>query len=213
MRAIFIALALGAGGLATPVAQAQVSKFHSSLGVGAVPVHARYIEQANPYGYSGITPGYVIKEVNALPLVLTGNLGFDAPLLQFSGGEQSLGISLNAAAGLMGTTQEDAEGFNKQIILDFPEYATYRFGAKASKHSKKDFGVGVGLGYRFCRFYLPFSAPSAMLEGVYATSDTDWFLRVSADLRATRYYTLLSSEGPVESLRLRAFTVLLGKSF
>ncbi|MDQ2794244.1 MAG: hypothetical protein M3Y12_09595 [Bacteroidota bacterium] len=213
MKAFLRALALGAGCLAAPVAQAQVSKFHGSLGGSAVSLRAHYIEQANPYGYSGTAPGYVIKDIAAMPLVLTGNLGFDAPLLQFGGGEQSLGVSLNAAAGLMGSKQEGTDGFNEQLILDFPQYATYRFGARASKHSQKDFGVGVGVGYRFCRFFLPFSAPSAMLEGVYATADTDWFLRVSGDLRATRYYTYLSSEGPVEALRLRAFTVLVGKSF
>ena len=213
MKTVFFALALGAGSLAARPAQGQVSKFHGSLGVGLLPLRAHYIAQANPNGYSGITPGYILTDVRAMPMSLYGNLGFDAPLLQFSGGEQSLGVSLNVAAGLVGSMQEDARGFNQKIILDLPEYVTYRLGAKASKHSKKDFGVGLGAGYRFCQFFLPFSAPSAMLEGVYATSDTDWFVRVSGDLRATRFYDYLSSEGPVEALRLRAFTVLVGMSF
>jgi hypothetical protein len=168
--------------------------------------------QANPNNYSGITPGYVLESINANLFLLNLNLGFDAPLLQMSGGEQSFGVSLNAAAGLLGTTRQDVDGFNRSVVLDFPQYVTYRYGAKASKHSKKDFGVGAGVGYRFCRFFLPFNSPSAMLEGVYA-GDSDWFLRLSADLRPTRFYNYYSSEGLVEVMRIREFNLTLGKSF
>ncbi|MBF9239409.1 hypothetical protein I2I05_18595 [Hymenobacter sp. BT683] len=212
MKTYFPLLALVAGGaLACPV-QAQVSKFHGSWGAGVVSLRSRGPMQANPNNYAGITPGYVLKSTHANLVLLNGNLGFDAPLLQMSGGEQSFGLSLNATAGLLGTTRQDIDGFNRSFILDFPEYVTYRYGAKASKHSQKTFGVGVGLGYRFCKFFLPFNSPSAMLEGVYA-ADSDWFLRLTGDLRPTRFYNYYSSEGPVEVLRIREFNMTLGKSF
>ena len=213
MNHYFFPLALVAGLAVVRPAQAQVSKFHGDLGVGLVPLRATAPVQANPNGYQGTPQAYVLQTTNANLLLLNGNLGFDAPLYQLKGGEQSLGISLNAGAGLLATTRQDVDGFNAQFVLDFPEYVTYRYGAKASKHSKKDFGVGVGLGYRFSKFFLPFSSPSAMIEGVYATNDHDWFLRLSADLRPRRLYNDYSSEGLVEALRIREFNATIGKSF
>ncbi|HEX8326588.1 MAG TPA: hypothetical protein VF629_03525 [Hymenobacter sp.] len=213
MNKYFFALALVAGAaLARPV-QAQVSKFNGALGVGLVPLRATGPAQANPDGYYGTPNGYVLETTNANLFLLNGSLGFDAPLYQMSAGEQSFGVSLNAHAGLLGTTRQDVDGFNRSLILDFPEYITYRYGAKASKHSKKDFGLGVGLGYRFCRFFLPFNSPSAMLEGVYSTSDTDWFIRLSADLKPMRFYNYYSSAGLVEAIRIREFNLTVGKSF
>lgn len=213
MNTYFFALALVAGLAGLRPAQAQVSKFHGDLGVGLLPLRSTGPVQANPSGYQGTPASYVLETVNADLFLLNGNLGFDAPLYQLKGGEQSLGVSLNAGAGLLGTTRQDVDGFNAQFVLDFPEYVTYRYGAKSSKHSKKDFGVGVGLGYRFCKFFLPFNAPSAMLEGVYSTSDHDWFLRLSADLRPRRFYNDYSSQGLVEVIRIREFNATIGKSF
>ena len=213
MNKHLLSLALVAGCALVRPAQAQVSKFHGDLGVGLVPLRSKAPVQANPSGYQGTPAGYVLETVDANFFLLNANLGFDAPLYQLPGGEQSLGVSLNAGAGLLGTTRQDVDGFNAQFVLDFPEYVTYRYGAKSGKHSKKDFGLGVGLGYRFCKFFLPFNAPSAMLEGVYATADTDWFLRLSADLRPRRFYNDYSSEGLVEAIRIREFNVTVGKSF
>lgn len=213
MKKVLFSLALVAGCALVRPAQAQVSKFHGDLGVGLVPLRATGPVQANPDGYSGIPNGYVLQTVNANLFLLNGNIGFDAPLLQLPGGEQALGVSLNVGGGLLGTTRQDVDGFNTQLILDLPEYVTYRYGAKSSKHSKKDFGVGVGVGYRFCKFFLPFNSPSAMLEGVYSSTDTDWFLRLSADLRPMRFYNDYSSEGLVEAIRIREFNVTVGKSF
>lgn len=186
-------------------ARAQLSKFHGALGVGVVQLHA-LTTSANP-GRTGM------DTTDANLALLSLNLGFDAPLYQFGGGEQSLGVSLNVAGGLMGTTRSDVNGLNAQFIVDLPQYATYRYGAKASKDSQKDFGLGVGLGYRFCKFILPFNSPSAMLEGVYATSRTDYFLRFSADLRSTNFYSPDPSGGPTEEISIREFNVLLGYSF
>jgi len=210
MKKIVFALALLAGAGA---ARAQVSKFGFAMGVGVVPMHSAAPDQANPYGFSGIQPGYVIKTYDASLLLLNLNLSFDAPLWQFAAGSQSLGVSLNAGAGLLATTRQDLDGFNKQPVLDFPEYVTYRYGARASKHAKQSFGVGAGVGYRFCKFFLPFNSPSAMLEGVYAANDGDWYLRLSGDLRARRFYSEYSSEGLVEALRIQEFNILIGKSF
>ena len=210
MKNMLLTLALLAGAGA---AQAQVSKFGFAMGVGLVPMRSTIVEQADPNSYSGVQPGYVLNTHDANLLLLNLNLSFDAPLWQFAGGSQSLGVSLNAGAGLLATTRQDVDGFNQQPVLDFPEYVTYRYGAKASKHAKQSFGVGVGAGYRFCRFFLPFNSPSVMLEGVWSTSDSDWYLRLSSDLRARRFYTYYSSEGPVESLRIQEFNVLIGKSF
>ena len=210
MKKLLLALALLASNGA---ARAQVSKFSFAMGVGVVPMHSAAPDQANPYNYSGIQPGYVLKTYDASLLLLNLNLCFDAPLWQFATGSQSLGVSLNAGAGLLATTRQDLDGFNKQPIFDFPEYVTYRYGAKASKHAKQSFGVGAGVGYRICKFFLPFNSPNAMLEGVYSTSDTDWYLRLSGDLRAQRFYSEYSSEGLVEALRIQEFNILLGWSF
>ncbi|GAA4365548.1 hypothetical protein GCM10023185_35880 [Hymenobacter saemangeumensis] len=198
--------------LAGPV-QAQVSKFHGDLGVGLVPLRATGPVQGNPNGYSGLENGYVLETVSGNFFLLNGNLGFDTALYRLGETEQALGVSLNAGAGLLGTTRQDMDGLNKSFILDFPEYVTYRYGAKAVKKAKKDYGFGVGLGYRFCKFVLPFNAPSAMVEGVYATADADWFIRFSADLRPMRFYNQYSSEGLVEVLSIRQFNCLIGKSF
>jgi hypothetical protein len=48
---------------------------------------------------------------------------------------------------------------------------------------------------------------------VYSASDADWYLRLSGDLRARRFYSYYSSEGPVEALRFQEFNILIGKSF
>jgi hypothetical protein len=210
MKKLLLALALLAGAGA---ARAQVSKFSLGVGGGLVPLHATAPEQANPNGYSGIRPGYVLKTTDANFLLLSANLGFDAPLWQFAGGEQALGVSLNAALGILKSPSDDVDGLNGAVLGDFPEYLTYRYGARASKHAKSSFGLGVGVGYRFCRFALPFSAPSAMVEGVYSGTRTDWFVRLSADLQSRRFYDYYSSEGLVEVLRLQEFSLLLGKSF
>lgn len=210
MKKLLLALGLLVGASA---AQAQVSKFSLAFGCGAVPLHARGPVQTNPNGYSGIEVGYAVQTTDVLYLLPGLNLGFDAPLWQFAGGEQALGVSLNAGLALFATTNQDADGLNSALLIDFPEYVTYRYGARASKHAKHDLGLGLGLGYRYGRFALPFRSPSAMLEGVYAGTHHDVFLRLSADLQPTRFYNYYSSEGLVESLRIRELNLQLGYSF
>ena len=214
MNKYFLPLALVAG-LAGGVqpARAQVSKFNLAFGLGVVPMRATAPVQANPNGYAGTPAGYVLQTSDTDFLLVSASAGFDAPLWQFRGGEQALGVSLNAAVSVLKSGRTDVDGLNNTALGDFPQYLTYRIGAKASKHSKKDFGMGVGLGYRFCKYSLPFSAPSAMLEGVYSTTSTDWFIRLSADLRPTRFYNDYSSEGLVEVLRIREIQLQIGKSF
>jgi len=210
MNKYLLALGLLAG---VPAAQAQVSKFSWALGCGAVPLHARGPVQTNPNGYSGIEVGYAVQTTDVLYLLPNINLGFDAPLWQFAGGEQSLGVSLNASLALLSGGPQDADGLNGARLIDFPEYVTYRYGARASKHAKHDLGLGLGLGYRYGNFALPFRSPSAMLEGVYAMAKKDLFLRLSADLQPTRFYNYYSSEGVVEVLRIRELNLQLGCSF
>ncbi|GGF22041.1 hypothetical protein [Hymenobacter cavernae] len=154
---------------------------------------------------------YRLKTVNAKAIHLALSLGFDTPILKFSP-EHSVGISLNASAGILGAP-EKIDGFNTRLLLDFPEYVTWRYGAKATKKSKKSFGVGAGLGYRASYFFIPFRSPSAMLEGVYSSDKADWFLRLSGDLRPTRFYNVYSSEGSVEVLSLQELHVTMGKTF
>jgi len=204
---------LGAAGLllaASLGARAQVSKFHFHTGIGAV-----FIKSAGPFltqTYGSTNYGtYELRTTDAHALPFNAGLGFDAPLLQFGQGEHALGVSLNAQAGLL--VSPAAEGFSGRVLYDFPEYLTYRYGAKASKHAKHPFGVGVGGGYRFSHFFLPFRAPSALLEGVYSSDDTDWFLRLTADLQPTRFYNYASSQGAVEVLRIREVNIQIGRSF
>lgn len=204
-----LALLVSAG-----AAQAQLlSKFSLALGLGAIPMHAKGPVQANPNGYAGIEVGYVQQEVSSTFLLPGFNVGFDTPLWQFAKGEQALGVSLNAGMSAFMSNRGDVDGLNGALLLDFPEYLTYRYGARASKHAKHNLGLGVGLGYRYGRFAIPFRSPSAMLEGVYATARTDWFLRLSADLQPTRYYNYYSSEGLVETLRIQELNLQLGYCF
>jgi len=192
-------------------ARAQVSNFSGCYGMGAVLVRSSAPE-ADPSYTSGPTNGtYTLKTVNSQAFHLSMGLGFDAPLLKF-GPEYSVGVSLNANAGILGAPEE-IDGFNAKFLLDFPEYITWRYGAKATKKSKKSFGVGAGIGYRASYFFLPFRSPSAMLEGVYSSSKADWFLRLTSDLRPMRFYNIYSSEGPVEVLSLREVHLVMGRSF
>lgn len=210
MKKVVLALGLLAS---APAAQAQVSKFSFLLGCGAVPLHARGPVQTNPNGYAGLEVGYAVQDTGVLYLLPGFNLGFDAPLWQFAGGEQSLGVSLNAGLALFATTRQDADGLNGARLIDFPEYLTYRYGARASKHAKHDVGFGLGLGYRYGYFALPFRSPSALLEGVFSTAHHDLLLRLSADLQPTRFYNYYSSEGLVEVLRIRELNLQLGYAF
>ncbi|TGE28305.1 hypothetical protein [Hymenobacter metallicola] len=210
-KVLWSALLLSAGVL--PSAHAQVSKFSGYYGTGVVLVRSTGPEVAETYV---VTSGaqnetYDLKTVNSTALHISGGISFDTPLYKFSP-DQSVGISLNASAGILGAP-EDIDGFNTRLLLDFPEYLTWRYGAKASRKTKKTFGIGAGLGYRFSYFFVPFHSPSAMLEGVYAGTRADWFLRLSGDLRPTRFYNMYSSEGPVEVLSLRELHVVVGRSF
>jgi hypothetical protein len=205
--------ALGAAGLllaASLGAQAQASKFHFHAGFGAAVLRSTGPTLTQTYGSTNYGT-YELQTVNANVLLASAGLGFDTPLLPFGQGEHALGISLNAQFGIMAS--QAAESFNSQTIFDFPEYVTYRYGAKATKHAKHPFGVGVGGGYRFSRFFLPFRAPSALLEGVYTAHDSDWFLRLTADLQPTRFYNYASSQGPVEVLSIREVNIQIGRSF
>jgi hypothetical protein len=203
-------LLLAATGLS---ARAQVSKFSSCFGGGIVQVRST----APEVDFTGIVSSglqnetYSLKTLNSRAIHLSASLGFDTPLYKFSP-DQALGLSLNASAGMLGAPDE-IYGFNQQILLDFPEYLTWRYGAKATKKAKKSFGVGVGVGYRLSYFFLPFRSPSVMFEGAYSGNRADWFLRLSADARATRFYNMYSSEGPVEALSLRELHVVIGRSF
>lgn len=202
-------LLLVAGPVAS--ARAQVSKLSGCYGMGAVLVRSSAPE-ADPSYTSGPTNAtYSLKTVNSQAIHLSASLSFDAPLLKF-GPEQSIGVSLNASAGLLGAPEE-IDGFNTRLLLDFPAYVTWRYGGKATKKSKKTFGVGAGVGYRISRFFIPFRAPNAMLEGVYSSSSADWFVRLTGDLRPMRFYNFYSSEGPVEVLSLREVHVVIGRSF
>jgi hypothetical protein len=63
-------------------------------------------------------------------------------VLHFGQGEHALVVSLNAQFGLVAS--QAAEGFNSCPIFDLPEYFTYRYGARATKHAKHPLGVGMG---------------------------------------------------------------------
>jgi hypothetical protein len=204
---------LGAAGLllaASLGARAQAGKFHFHAGYGVVLLRSTGPSLSQTYGSTNYGT-YELQTVNTPVLLANAGLGFDAPLLPFGQGEHALGVSLNAQFGIM--ISQVAEGFSRQTIFDFPEYLTYRYGAKASKHAKHPFGVGVGGGYRFSRFFLPFRAPSALLEGVYSSQDVNWFLRLTADLQPTRFYNYASSQGPVEVLNIREVNIQIGRSF
>jgi len=189
------------------------SRFSSSAGLGLVPTRANGPGEGNPVGYAGIAPGYVLETSAVNYLLVQASLGFDAPLLRWGRGEQSLGVSLNAAFGVLAAPPSEAADSNGAPLLDLPQYVTYRYGARASRDSEKAWGVGVGAGYRFSRFALPFNSPSVMLEGVYGGKSNDYFLRLSADLVPQRFYNRYSSEGLVEVLRYQELNLQLGRSF
>lgn len=196
-------------------AQAQVSRVHFSLGTGALLLRSTVVEAGypDPNSISGTdaTAVYRLRTVDAnLPLLQMGG-GVEITALKFSS-DQALGLSLNARAALV-KAPEEADGFNARLLLDFPQYVTWRYGARATRKSKKTLGVAVGAGYRWARFFLPFNSPSVMLEGVYANNRYDWFLRLSADTRKMEFYNEYSSEGLVPVMSLRQVSMAIGRSF
>ena len=114
------------------------------------------------------------------------HIGADIPLVKLSP-EQTIGLSLNAG-GLTPSSQNTGWGLDAPILITLPEYVTWRMGARSSRKSQKDFGLGIGLGYRFGFAMMPaFHAPSAMIEGAYITPRRDFFLRFTSDLTSVSY--------------------------
>ena len=192
------------GGLAAP-AQAQVSRFTGTAAYALVPTSSSLPVPANGSGGSGPA---VPQSLSGSGFLCLAGFGFDAPLVAL-GAEQSLGVSLNAALGLMLVPATLRTTLENPLLLDLPQYAVYRYGAKSGKHSQHDYGLGLGLGYRFCLYTTPFESPSLMVEGVRATAYTDWFVRLSADLRASE--SAVGTAGG-ETVKLRQFALTFGRS-
>ncbi|PJJ60757.1 hypothetical protein [Hymenobacter chitinivorans] len=213
MRKTFTRLAITvAATLTISVAHAQVSHFSMNFGLGTLPVKAHYVELLEQPTVTQDQGEYVLRDVRARALLISLGLAFDAPLWKISE-DQSLGLSLNISGGLVGAPQE-IEGFNRSTMLDFPEYATWRYGCKATRDSDKSWGIGLGAGYRYARYAIPFSSPSVMVEGVHSYGKSDIYLRLSSDLVPNRLYSDYSSEGLVESLSIQQqLHVILGMSF
>ncbi|UOQ52058.1 hypothetical protein [Hymenobacter cellulosivorans] len=198
--------------LTASAAQAQVSHFSMNFGVGTLPVKAHYVELLEQPTATQDRGEYVLKDVRARALLVSLGFAFDAPIWKISE-DQALGLSLNINGGLIGAPQ-DIEGFNKSALLDFPEYVTWRYGCKATRDSDKSWGIGLGAGYRYARYAVPFSSPSVMVEGVHTYGKSDIYLRLSSDLVPSRLYSDYSSEGLVESLSIQQqLHVILGMSF
>lgn len=195
--------------------RAQVSRAHFSGGFGALLLRSTAVEAGYPDPNSipgnDVTAVYRLRTVDANLLLAQAGGGLEVVALKFSP-DQALGLSLNARFGLVGAP-EDAAGFNAKPLLDFPQYLTWRYGARATRKSQKTLGVAVGAGYRWARFFLPFNSPSVMLEGVYANKHYDWFLRLSADTRKMQFYNEYSSEGLVAVMSLQQVSIAVGHSF
>ena len=70
MQKLLLGLALLGGAALAHPAVAQISKFHGDIGLGAVLLHAAGPVNNNPYGYSGVENGYVIKTYDATIMLL-----------------------------------------------------------------------------------------------------------------------------------------------
>lgn len=193
------------GGLATP-AQAQVSRFTGTVAYALVPTSSR--APLVPAGGPGGSGPAVFETLSGSGFLCLAGFGYDAPLVAL-GAEQSLGVSLNAALGLMLVPTTLRNTLENPLLLDLPQYAVYRLGAKSGKKSQQDYGLGLGLGYRFCLYTTPFESPSVMVEGVRATAYTDWFVRLSADLRTSE--SAVGTAG-AETVKLRQFALTFGRS-
>ena len=114
------------------------------------------------------------------------SVGTDVKLVSLNA-EQSIGLSLNAALSVSNRDYSGI-GFEIPLLVWLPEYVTWRWGARSSRKSQQDFGVGIGAGYRF-GFVLQqgFHAPCAMVEGIYVLGNHDVLLRLSTDLGARRF--------------------------
>jgi hypothetical protein len=202
-------------GLPLAAAQAQFSHFHGTLGLGTVMLRSTAPEAGYPdpniITYGDNTSVYRLKTVDKNLVHMLGNVGVELPIIKLSN-EQAFGVSLNARAGLLGAPEE-ADGFNARLLLDFPQYVTWRYGAWTTKRSEKTFGVALGAGYRWAKFFIPFNAPSVMIEGVYDTSGGIWSLRLSGDVKKMQFYNYYSSEGYVPVMSLRQLNLTLGKAF
>ncbi|RIY09843.1 hypothetical protein D0T11_11800 [Hymenobacter rubripertinctus] len=195
--------------------RAQVSRGHLSTGASGLLLRSTSVEAGYPDPNSipgnDITAVYRLRTIDANLLLIQASGGLEVVALKFSP-DQALGLSLNARFGLV-QAPEEAAGFNGKLLLDFPQYLTWRYGARATRKSQKTLGVAVGAGYRWAYFFLPFNSPSVMLEGVYANKHHDWFLRLSADTRKMQFYNDYSSEGLVPALSLQQISVAVGRSF
>ncbi|MBC6698570.1 hypothetical protein [Hymenobacter sp. BT190] len=203
-----VAACLGAVGAAC----AQTSNFSMYVGAGTVPVRASYVELLEQPTATQARGEYALTTVRSRAVLASLGLAFDAPLWKISA-DQAVGLSLNVAGGLLGAPRE-IYGFNGSALLDFPEYVTWRYGCKATHESDSAWGVGVGAGYRYALYSLPFRSPSLMLEGAHTFGRSNMYLRLSADVLPSRLYADYSSEGPVEAIAIRQqLTAVMGLSF
>lgn len=208
----FYLLLLAAGLGLAGTARAQTSNFSMYLGAGTVPVRASYAELLEQPTATQARGEYALTTVRSRAVLATLGLAYDAPLWKISA-DQAVGLSLNVAGGMLGAPQE-IYGFNGSAVLDFQEYVTWRYGCKATRESDRAWGVGVGAGYRYALYSLPFRSPSVLLEGARTFGRSNLYLRLTADLLPSRLYADYSSEGPVEALSIRQqLTAVMGLSF
>ena len=111
--------------------------------------------------------------------------------------------------GIGGQGSQKLLGINGALIIDFPEYLTFRYGLRATKDSREDVGYVLGLGYNYAFTALPYQSP-AFMGGIEVGKIS---LRLSCNLLKYTYYYYYTSEGDKPAATIRAFGLELGYSF
>lgn len=129
-------------------------------------------------------------------LAFSGGAGLDFKIFKIND-ELTVGANLNAGVGYIGAKK--LEGLSGAIVLDFPEYATLRYGLKSSRSSKKNAGWGLGVGYTYTWTALPYYSPSVMTDFSFLENYT---IRLSTNILKSTYYYYYTSEGDVPAVIL-----------
>ncbi|TAH30753.1 MAG: hypothetical protein EAZ06_02205 [Cytophagales bacterium] len=93
------------------------------------------------------------------PLENINNIRIGLSLLSFSyhqpikkwSDEMTLGISANVGLGVVSGGEGGGQSqsyLSRSAWIDIPIFAVYRYGIQATPKSMKDYGIGVGLGFR-----------------------------------------------------------------
>ncbi len=166
--------------------QSHAQKFTSGLQINYLKIEV--IGTQNTDNGAGYTPNFEKANANTSGVNLNGVFGYHPSIYKFND-DLSLGVSLNIGIGYLFAPK--LEGLNGSLIIDFPEYVTFRYGKHASKDSDKKIGLAIGVGYDYTQTRLPYQGVSMMGEVSFEKIS----VRLNSNLQKYTYYSYFTSEG------------------